>query len=866
MKAWWRRRRRDEELDEEIASHLAMAAAERVARGESPEEARLAARREFGNVTQVKEVTRAMWGGAWLESAVREVRLAARSLRRSPGFLVIAVLALGLGLGLSTTMFAVLDAVLHPARAYANADRLYQVSPMMSLRAGASLTNAELAQLIRQRVPSLDAVVSFGLARDPIRLGDQELEQFEFIVPPAWFETVGVRPRLGRAFTASDGDGVAVVSHEVWRGLGGPRNLAGVRVTIGERSYAVIGVLPRITRSAGAYLPLRAGAEASTPLMSMPLVRLAPGADAAQAKRDLELLAAFLTGTYASPRSPWALNLYPWLDTRQPSEELHDLHFAMVGSALAVLLIACVNLAHLMLARGLAKRRELAVRMALGAGRSAAVRVMLAESAVIALGGVALGAVVALWGSMVLESLIPYELSWLGFIQTQLSWRVFALGALAALVSVVLFGLLPALRVAFSVQLTEPLKDESGTTTAGARRRYSPLVIIEVALALILLMGGTLLLRTVHRLRNAPTGFDPETLVTGSVMGVRSFNARPGGGRDTIAVIDWGQVLATARAVPGVLGAALEARQTAMPSGAAFTAEMAGDSTRTITMQQYRVVSPNYLQVHGLPILQGRDFEPGDAVGDGVAILSSVAAARLYPKGDAVGHMVKLGAPAARAPWVRIVGVARTPLTPWLDASAPGPLGNAPVWIVRPPGRWSSATVLARTAGRDPEAMVRLRHALRSVPGAREVSVQPYTWARDAEVSARDFLAKVFVALGAVGLGLAALGLYGVLSYVVARRMREFGVRIALGAEPRVLFRMVMHDGLVMLLAGTGVGAFGALAAAYLFNAVLIGVYPTDVLSLVIAEALLLTVGLAATLAPARRAVRASPLEILRAV
>ena len=174
--------------------------------------------------------------------------------------------------------------------------------------------------------------------------------------------------------------------------------------------------------------------------------------------------------------------------------------------------------------------------------------------------------------------------------------------------------------------------------------------------------------------------------------------------------------------------------------------------------------------------------------------------------------------------------------------------------------------MVARTTTRDPRALVRLRRALLAVPGAAVVSVRPYTWARDASITSFNFLAKVFVAIGALGLALAALGLYGVLAYVVSRRMREFGVRIALGAEPKALFRRVMRDGLVMLRAGTGIGAFGALAAAYLFNAVLIGVYPTDAVSLVIAEAVLLAVGLAATIAPALRAVRANPLDIIRAV
>ncbi|MFI5281085.1 MAG: ABC transporter permease [Gemmatimonadales bacterium] len=853
MSLFWRRRRRQAELDEEIQGHLAEAARDHEARGKSPDEAAYVARREFGNATLVKEVTRQMWGGVWLGQLWQDLRLAVRSLRRTPAFALVAVVALGLGLGLSTTMFAVMDNVLHPRSAYANAGRIFQLNVRMSVSAGKLVPPGELYRLVRARVPALDGVTPFNAGRDPIPFGNAERDQLEMIVPSRWFAMVGIRPERGRVFAPADGNNVAVVSHEVWRrALGGPRNLAGVHVTIGDRSYAVVGVLPPMTYGAGAYLPLLPADEDAQPMGGM--VRLRAGATPADAMRQLAAVAQILTATFSTPSAPWSLRLMPTLDFNAAPDELHDIHLAMVGSALAVLLIACVNLAHLMLARGTARRRELALRMALGADRLAAVRSMLVEVAMITAGGLALGALLAVWASHVLESLMPYELSWWGAMQTQLSWRVFALGALAAVVSAVFFGLFPAIRVAFGVRITDPLKDEGGTTT-GRPSRYSPLVIGEVALALALLMGGALLLRSVHQLRSADTGFDAETLVKANVRTVF---------RDTVRTIDWEQVLATTRGTPGVAGAALEAWSPTL--GAVVTAELDSDTSRMIMMQTFRVVTPSYLDVHGLPILKGRDFEPGDAAGDGVAILSAAAAARLYPRGDAVGRMLKLGAPTAKAPWVRIVGVARTPFEPWGGSSLPGQGGDTPLWVVRPWGKLSNVSALVRAASRDPRTLVQLRRALLRVQGATSVSVQPYTWVRDTNITSFNFLAKVFVAMGAIGLGLAALGLYAVLAYAVSRRMREFGVRIALGAEPRTLFRMVMRDGLVMLLAGTGIGAFGALGAAYLFNAVLIGVYPTDAVSLVVAEAVLLAVGLAATIAPALRAVRANPLDIIRAV
>jgi ABC-type antimicrobial peptide transport system permease subunit len=319
--------------------------------------------------------------------------------------------------------------------------------------------------------------------------------------------------------------------------------------------------------------------------------------------------------------------------------------------------------------------------------------------------------------------------------------------------------------------------------------------------------------------------------------------------------------------VPGVLDAAYQGA--GVPMGGAVTAELSQDSTRTIPMRFYGAVSPNYLRVHGLPILKGRDFEEGDVAGDGVAILSSVTAEKLYPGQNPVGRMIKLGSASFNrrgyvAPWIQIVGVARTPLSQ--DVVIGEVAWDPLVWVARPPGAWRQAWFLIRTASRDPKIGAAINRAIASNPDVGGAWVFPYTRARDAEIASRLFLAKVFVGMGGLGLALAALGVFGVLAYAVTQRMREFAVRIALGAQPGTLFRMVLHDGLVMLLAGTGVGAFAALAASYLLNAVLIGVNPTDALSLTVAEAVLLAVGLGAALVPARRAISANPVDILRAV
>lgn len=783
--------------------------------------------------------------------SLRDFRYALRSLRRSPGFVTVAVLALGLGLGLSTTMFAVLDAVVNPPPPYGDVSRLFTLYLWAGPRE--KLTYQDLYRAAVGQTHSFDAIVPSSDATMPIEMGSSVGDLPVRYVPPRWFGVAGLPPELGRPFTAADGDGVVVLSHWLWKRLHGwRRSVVGAHVVIGDRSYAVVGVMPRRaspTTGPAAWLPLSPAEEERA--TGRPLVRLRPGVTARQAQAELSALGNALTARYGSHRYRFAYGMGIGQVVRQ-RDEVRDIHKAMLGAALAVLLIACVNLAQLMLARGLAKRRELALRMALGAGRPAAVRVMLAEAAIIIAAGVAVGAAMTVWGADVLESRMPTEVSWVGILQPQLSWRVFGLAALATAVAGTLFGLAPAVRAVSTVSLTEPLKDAAGTTTGRNRARYNPLVMVEVGLALVLLMGGALLLRTVHQLKAQSYNFDTATLLTARVV-------MPGGLRDSTPPPDPQRILFAALSVSGVRDAALQSA--GQPQGNAVTAELSEDSTRFLVTRSYSVVSPSFLRVQGLPVLKGRDFDPGDATGNGVAILSAVAAARVYPRSNAVGRMLKLGSPASRAPWIPIVGVARTPML----TRASEEIAEPSFWIAQPLAPARVTTLLVRAATADPKIAWRLGRALQSVVMRASVEVASFTEARDRDVVSRLFLAKVFVGMGVVGLALAALGLYGVLAYAVTQRMREFAVRLALGAESRAMRQMVLHDGLVMLLAGIGVGAFGALGAAFLLQAVLVEVYPIDAMSLVAAEALLIGVGLAAALAPALRAMRADPIEIMRA-
>ncbi len=780
------------------------------------------------------------------------LRHALRSLARSRVFVVVSVLALGLGLGLSTTMFAVLDSVRHPRSVYHEPERLFDINWWFGRRN--PMRSAELYRFIRDNARSFEAVVPIAWQRGEVSLGDDIQDVGGVRVPPRWFAATGIRLQAGRAFTAADGPDVAILSDTLWlRFFGSRRFRAGATLQLDGRVVTIVGTVPRgegflVLAPLGAAIEEQGG---SNEPFVRPQVRLRPGVSREQAADELRSLAGILTARFDAHEAPFALELVPVARER---EEIRDIHRAMVGSALVVLVIACVNLAHLMLARGLARRRDLALRLALGASRARVVGEMFAECALITLGGAALGALLSVWGTYLLRSRMPASVAWIGILQPYLSWRVFALAALLAAASAVVFGVLPAIRVALDISLDEPLKDGAGTSTGRVRHRYNPLVVSEVALALVLLMGGALLLRTVHQLRQSEPGVDMERLLSVYLRWRRPADS---------TALPPERGTAIAQAVASVRGVRDVATITTFDlPGFAITPEQSDDSARLIMARSVRVVSASYLRVFGLPVVEGRDFEPGDELGSGVAVVDAIAARRLYPAGDAVGRTIKLGGLHKDVRWFPIVGIARSPyVLESAERHAPQPTVLVAMRRERP-----VIELLIRSETTDPAIAACIRARLRQDPQVAGYFMIPYDQARQSEIASRAFLARTFVTMGVMALALAALGMYGVLAYAVSRRMREFAVRVALGAEPSALYRMVLHDGTVMVLAGIGVGAFAALAAARYLDAVLYAILPSDVVSLVASEALLLAVGLAAALAPARRAARADPLAILRAI
>ena len=786
------------------------------------------------------------------------LRYTFRSLSRSKGFVAIAITALGIGLGLSTTMFAVVDTIRNPALSYRDPASLVQVSWRTGPRS--SIDTDELARLITAQSRSVGDVTL--IHRLSLRVAQQvNVNRANGLAIDAdYFRVSGTRLRAGRPFTAEDGDEVAIVSDQMWRWtFGDRRELAGATLTLDDQPRAIVGIV-RQGRSApeavDVWIPARAGTPASA---TRPMVRLRNGMTYLQSLGEFGAIGAQINRQFGhrdAPISAWSMPIAPQLNV----EQIREPHVAMIASALIVLIVACVNLANLMLARGISRRRELALRMALGASRRMVVAQLFSECAVITAGGVVLGALFAVWGQYVLNYRMPGEVPLIGTLHVILSWRTFAFCAIAAALAALVFGLVPAIRVVRNLNLDEPLKDGAGTTgrTVG---RYSGLVMVEVALALVLMMASGLLLRTVHAITSVAYTFDARTLLEGSVY--RRVNptdtARARRGFDGLDQRD--ALLASIRTVPGVRAAAFS--RSRMPIGGVLTGEMiGGDSTRTINTLFFEEVSWQYLRVFGLTINAGRDFEAGDESGQGVAILNAVAAQRLYPNREAVGHMIKLGAPSRNAPWISIVGIARSPMALRSGEEPVGPM----IWVTGPDTTIRDGTVFVRASSEGGAIRTRLRSHIRTTRPFEVGLFTPYTERRDAEVRARTFLANAFVTMGTVSLFLAAVGLYGMLSHAVGQRMREFAVRIALGAQRPQLFRIVMHDAAIVILAGTGIGAFAALATTRMIDNMLTNVLPSDVVTLVMCELILILAGFAAAYGPARQALKANPLDILRAV
>lgn len=794
------------------------------------------------------------------------LRFAIRSLAKSPIFTLVAIVSLGLALAVNTTMFALVDAVMHPSVPYHDDGRAFVVSYLPSGRNSSSLE--ERLSTIRDGLRTVDAVVPYWISWTSIQ-HDNEIEDGSVAnVSPALFDVLGIRPAVGRAFVAADSSAsalpVIMISYRYWLRQFHEQPLERhLTLTVGRGNYEVVGVMPRGMHfpRGDVWLPpgKLAGDSAVHPWGPLAVVRARRGITREALQQDMDRAFSQLNAAVA-PRSPVAVRLSSFAGG-SGGASLRGGPRAMFLVVATVMLIACANLGTMLLARGMARRREIAIRIALGATRRAIAIQVMTECALVVGAGIGLGLLLTLWAVyLVPHFAAPYDAA-IGDMQPTPSWRVFVFGFVLAGATLLLASALPAWRAA-GTDPAEPIKEGAGSSSR-FRDRYNPLIVVEVALSTALLMTATLFTIAVVKLGGFDFTYAAKQLQVASLE-VKSRDVPS----DSAVEVLYDNLAARVGALPGVRQAATS--HDAKPVGGIVFSEEAKSGNHWMNLGKYSTVSPSYLSTLGIPIVDGRDFLPGDArVETGVVIVDDSAARRLWPGlASPVGRMIKLGSRESDRPWLRVVGVARSvELLPRSDLDLPP---EPRIYVVTGYDHERDRDLVVRgdgTGGAEGQARlgVAIRRELEATAPWLRRPVRRWLQGYDSTRQTSGFLASLFTAFGAFGLLLCAVGLYGVVAYAVSRRLRELATRIALGAQSRDIARTVIHDSAVTALAGVGIGAFIALGATHPFADTLFSVRYELAIALVIAEATLLAAAALACLGPIRQAIRANPVDILRA-
>jgi putative ABC transport system permease protein len=858
-----RKARVDRDLDDELASYLALLAAEKERAGMSPQAARRAARLDLGGVEQVKERVRGARVGAFLDVLVLDLRYGVRMLSRSRGFAAVAVTALALGIGANSAMYSVLHGVLLSPLPYPDAGRLVMVFRHFS-RSSFPHGTLCLADFVDWRAGNhaFEAPSVFTRKRFDLTGTGEPEEVSGAAVTAGFFSALRVRPILGRIFRpGEDGqsaDRLAVLSEDLWRRrFGGSPSAIGRTITIDGSLWTVVGVM-----AAGFHFPRR-DSELWTNLLFEPprrrgpffyygLARLAPGATLAQAQAEANAIARRIE--LGDPRTSGLT--FPVVPLREAIVgDARPALLVLFGAVSLVLLIAAVNVANLLLARATAREREMAVRLGLGAGRARLLRQLLTESAMLALAGGAAGLIVAAAGIELLRAWNPGNLPRLQ--EVHLDAGVLGFTLLVSLLTGVLFGLAPAFQSS-RAGLAGSLKESGRGNTASAPRRRlrAALVVSEIALSLLLLAGAALLLRSFALLQQVKTvQVPPERILT---MEISPSAARYRDDKTSVAFYE--RLLERVRHLPGVVAAAISDSLPPDREGNADTYVIAGRPLGPGELNPIisaPSVSPDYFRTLGIPLLAGRFFDPRDRAGSPpVAIVSEAMARRDFPGQSPLGQRLKASGPElSGTPYMEIVGVVGntrylglgSPLAAAYYQPAAQSGGQRQFLAVRSA---AAAAGLAKPLRREIDALDRdvvVSHVATMEQALSDSVAQP------------RFRTLLLAAFAAVAVLLAAIGIYGVIAYSVAQRTHEIGVRMALGARRSDVLRLVVGQGASLALAGIGLGLAGALALTRVLANLLFAVSATDPLVFTLVSLLLGAVALAASLIPARRAAFIDP-------
>ena len=864
------------DVDQEVGFHLEMRTKELIQQGLSAAEAKAQAQREFGDVMAARQALVGIDRRTEADQRRRDLLadlkddllFALRQLRGSRAFTIAALLTLTLGIGANTAIFSVVHGVLMRPLPFPEPEQLVKVwsanVEANNLRAPVSAVDLDDWRAQRQVIEEIGGYwyADGSSGTDLTGVGEPRRLSAAF-VSPGFFPTLRVPARHGRLpreeeMVRGGPDRVVVLSHGFWlRQFGGAESIIGSTVTLGDQPFQVLGVMPADfvfpSDRVDAYIPFSTIPDASIPRIRPVRIldvvaRMAPGVTVGQAQQEMNLITRRLSEEYSQDASWGAATVIPLGDalTGQVRAGL----LVLLGAVAVVLLMGCVNVASLLLARGASRQRELAIRASMGATRSRIVRQLMTESFVLSLMGGALGLLVAMWGTQFLLSLAAGQLPRTTDIRLDGTVLLFAL--LVSLVTGIVFGLVPALRVS-DPNLQGALREGGHGLVGGGHRLRAGLVVAEVALAAILVIGAGLMMRSFVTLLKVDPGFRPENLLAMSFT--LSTNRHPAAEYRDV----YQEIIETVRALPGVIsaGAVKDApfngngeRNSFLPQGMVL-----GDEEQRPTAD-FIHLSEGYFRTIGTPVLSGREFTVDDRFGEPwVLVVNKALAERYFPGEDAVGKTLTIGATPAR-----IVGVVGDIRQRAMEIPA-----DPVIYIHNLQNSRVKTTLVARTQG-EPLSMVPLvRDAIWSIDRQQTItSIFTFDQIVHDALARPRLLTVLLGSFAAIALTLGALGIYGVLAYQVSQRKQEIGVRMALGGGTAQVLRMIVGRGVGLALAGVAIGLGGAFVLTRFLHSVLYGVAPTDAPTFVAVAVVLVAVAGVASYMPARRAARIDPAIALR--